>query len=911
MFNFNYPMEDEYYDAPVPRITIPMFDDLPIPELPLDEESLERMVEIPCLVNYMDGSRSPDRARFWLAYDTKGLVIAGKLYAPEHGRDDVVESQLEHEQLRIIINPTPSKTRGYRIRLRPDRVMSMDARGEDAPESWWGEEGKLEQRIEEDGWSFTVKIPFVLMGVECPEKGQKWGMNLFRYLFKRQEDNASWSIMYLGRTDIPERYGEVVFGGKGVCGGYSGSDVLPGNSQATFKILNTGGCAETLVLEAVYQDRSLEVKRFIVNPGKHEVRMDFILPDGGNVLLLAKTSEGKLIATWHLNTGLQVLGPRVEAVRNQVTRVDRSSPKVRSEAERIQGAVANLENGITAMDGHATTWLRLEDELLGLEREASILIQRARLPDPGVPAVALAMHSLTKILPDLPIPEILSQELELKAPGRGSDSGQVMVFALDDDLSDCEVVATSLRGPGQFELKPENFEIWRVGNVIARRPRYIVEHVGRHPDPLLPLEPFNVQEGGCEVLWITVSVPPGTPAGTYKGRIETHPSNSPALEIPVSLKVWGFELPVRSTLKTAFPMFETEIEKFYGKPVSREQRWLYYDFLLRRRISPSCQYEEEPRPRIEDLDRVMDRGSNVISTGYLEYEELDKWIENVRPMMEFLSKRGWPKWSYVYGFDEVGPQGYSKLVEAYGKVKESYPDAPRACTIGPDHDLPKIFGTVDIWIPQTDRFEEIYKERQAAGDELWWYVSMWPRHPFANMFVDYPAIDHRILFWQTWKYGVTGFLYYCINLWSSNCVGQPSMEREVAGLPDARDREAIDKGARWPEVPWNTYTGPTATNGDGQMIYPGPDGGPLSSVRLECVRHGIEDYDILAMLRGEVDRLSSGPSADAAGLIKEAESLLEIPPEVGEDLTHFTHDPLVLLKTRERVGNLIERMASL
>jgi hypothetical protein len=282
----------------------------------------------------------------------------------------------------------------------------------------------------------------------------------------------------------------------------------------------------------------------------------------------------------------------------------------------------------------------------------------------------------------------------------------------------------------------------------------------------------------------------------------------------------------------------------------------------------------------------------------------------MRPVAEHLRARGWMDRAYVYGFDEAIPgDGYPALKQAYARVEEAFPDLPRACTIGPSHDLPDLVGTVNRWIPQTDRFDEIYTERKQAGDDLWWYISMWPRHPFANLFIDYAAYDHRILFWQTWTHGVTGFLYYCINIWSSNVIGQPSLEREVAGLPDAKDREAVERGARWPEVPWNTFTGPTAINGDGQLLYPGPDGQLLSSVRLECVRHGIEDYELLEMLKAEKHRLESAIDPKVAPMADMAGELLGTVDQMSAGLTEYTDDPHRLLATRRQICELLERTA--
>jgi hypothetical protein len=904
VWSFGYPIEDRFYSAPVPLVTIPKLQTLPPATLPVDSADLARMAVIPFLVNYMDGTISPDGARFWLAYDDDAFFLAGTLVRPDHGRDDVIEDQLQHEQLHIVLNPTPKAKRGFRVRLKPDGVITIDAGGEDAPATWWSEEGELVQRIEKGGWSFALKIPFHLLGVDRPNRGDTWTMNLFRYEYKRQEDNSSWSVMYLGRIDIPERNGEIVFGGEGSCAGILEASVLPGRSRSSFWVRGPETKAE---VEAAHSGESLAQGQQESRWTDGHVDLDFMVPDGGEVLLTLKDGVGE-IARFPVSTGAREIRPELRHLRTTFAGLARSdSESIRGKADSHLRELKAIEANLAGEMTH-DTWSKVEECCARMLHDASVLRQRASAPNPEAGSALQATNTLTKIIPGLPLPGSLKGSIELKAPRRGSDSCQLVILAYDRGLRGCEVAAGVMRGPEGSEIGPNNIEIFRVGYVATRKPRYVVPHVGPHPDPLLPCTPFDVPVGGQEVLWMTVKVPEDAVPGRYLGEVRVI-SDSGEMSLPLELTVWGFSLPVRRTLRTAFPMFEREIEGFYGRPLTPKQRWKYYDFLLDRGISPSCQYEEEPKPRVKDVGRAVARGSNVVSMGYMPRDNLEEWIAGLSPIVSYLRKRGWLDLAYVYGFDEVGPAGYEALEEAYGKVRKAHPGLPRCCTIGPEHELERIFGTVDIWVPQTDRFEQVYKDRQASGDKVWWYVSMWPRHPFANMFVDYPAIDHRILFWQTWKYGIEGFMYYCINLWSSNCRGRPSLDRETAALVHAADREAVERGARWPEVPWNTYTGPTATNGDGQLVYPGPDGGPLSSVRLECIRHGIEDYELLAMLKGEVEKLiRTGRDEEVPD---EANELLRVPSELSLDLIQYTQDPEVLLDTRARLGDLVERLSSL
>jgi hypothetical protein len=90
--------------------------------------------------------------------------------------------------------------------------------------------------------------------------------------------------------------------------------------------------------------------------------------------------------------------------------------------------------------------------------------------------------------------------------------------------------------------------------------------------------------------------------------------------------------------------------------------------------------------------------------------------------------------------------------------------------------------------------------------------------------VDYPLIEGRILAWLTHHYRSDGLLYWHVNYWARN--------------PIIRD---------WHEPYLEDWTLPCIARmtGDGVLTYPLPDG-IASSLRLEAVRDGSEDYDLLA-----------------------------------------------------------------
>ena len=92
------------------------------------------------------------------------------------------------------------------------------------------------------------------------------------------------------------------------------------------------------------------------------------------------------------------------------------------------------------------------------------------------------------------------------------------------------------------------------------------------------------------------------------------------------------------------------------------------------------------------------------------------------------------------------------------------------------------------------------------------------------------------------------------------------------------------------------------------MIYPGPDSTPLSSVRLENLRDGIEDYEYFWLLREAVTGLERSGVTGHEELLAQARQALSVDENVVRDLRHFTDDPRVLRRARAQIARLIERL---
>ena len=104
-----------------------------------------------------------------------------------------------------------------------------------------------------------------------------------------------------------------------------------------------------------------------------------------------------------------------------------------------------------------------------------------------------------------------------------------------------------------------------------------------------------------------------------------------------------------------------------------------------------------------------------------------------------------------------------------------------------------------------------------------------------------------------------------------------------------------------PATPWRDTLDITPVNGNGLLVYPGPQG-PIDSIRWECIRDGIEDYGYLALFTSLRDRLAESQLEPA--LLDRANKASDLGLII-PDLVTFPRDPRVLLQKRHGLAQLI------
>ena len=544
------------------------------------------------------------------------------------------------------------------------------------------------------------------------------------------------------------------------------------------------------------------------------------------------------------------------------------------------------------------------------------------------PAFAIALvDSMRKVPRTGPgIEGILAGPVRLEAAQDETESFQIVVIANAEALEGVTVQAPPLEGPGN----PLAVEWHPVGYVKTGKPKhYEPAYVGWWPDVLMPPAPFDVSAGHRQPVWIRITVPPDAAPGVYSGEVTVRHGDQP-VSAPVELRVRNFRLRRPGALACPFGLYAHALSGWYhGKepyrsamPIETYARWCA--FMGQYRLTPkniANEYfetvKDDEGTRL-DLTPLQSTVGTLASRYYPPYsfcvyrlpcprevregttkQDPAVWVDALKRRAAEYRRLDLPRQAYVYGIDEPSPQAYPFVRRVYEMVREATPDFPIMQTVnhGPPTELADL---VDIWCPLSARVsDDFYAQRKRAGDTLWMYVCCGPKPPHANFFVDEPAVDHRVLFWQARQAGATGLLYWCICWWHGlpgPATGEPHFP-DVPIVLEGRSKTLVDLGV----------------NGDGILVWPGPDRTPYPSLRLEVVRDGIEDYEYLALLSRCVEGVKAlGPAnRPSSEIIEQAEALCRVPETISRSFTDYTKDPDAILARRKAVGDMIEKLSAI
>lgn len=522
--------------------------------------------------------------------------------------------------------------------------------------------------------------------------------------------------------------------------------------------------------------------------------------------------------------------------------------------------------------------------------------------------------AMVKVRPtDRPTP---ASAADLRAARNEYESFQIVVRAIDGTLSGIRVRVEDFVGPDGARLAADQVvTLYREVFMDVRHPSGPEGASGRWPDALIPdvdryagerrnAFPFELAPRTAGAVWVELRVPREARAGLYTARAVVSAQHVEPVGVPIRLRVWNFEIPSTSSLKTAFPAWhgslvrghhgvdwvdtDTQIGliKLYSRALLRHRLsndtliypappmadgridWTQFD----RDWAPFLDGTAEPTAGRVTSVRLQDYGHEGDPAYYREYQR-------------HFAERGWLDRLFYYAADEPARETFPDLARRARAFHGAVDRVPVLVTTAL---APALSGAVDIWVPPINYVDDkpgqaeqprrrAYDERLRRGEALWWYQSCmshgcsettdryytgWP-----NYLIDGAPMAHRIMSWLSWTYRVSGELYFHTTL-------------------------AYERGDPWTDQ--YHFTG----NGDGTVFYPGTPariGGrthiPIESIRLKLIREGMEDYEYLAALK----RAGRAAEADqaAARLVRKAYD--------------WEHDPAKLMAVREWMAARIEK----
>jgi hypothetical protein len=383
----------------------------------------------------------------------------------------------------------------------------------------------------------------------------------------------------------------------------------------------------------------------------------------------------------------------------------------------------------------------------------------------------------------------------------------------------------------------------------------------------------------------------------YRGTLAVTAKDLAPVSFPFALTVRSFALPDHTALPTAITFFERK-SQMGGEANWARMKFVYADFLADYGIDYDSLYRSGP-PDFEIVRHLHDRGrlvafnlGNVFNAGIKDTNvdaAIAATVDRLRPAYERAKELGLLDHAYIYGFDERGKDQFPLLEQCAAALREAFPEV-LLLTTSYDHSfgLDSVVKGIDAWCPLTPRFHvDKAAKARAAGKKVWWYICCGPRNPHANWFVEYAAIESRLLMGaMTAKYRPDGFLYYSLSIWNEN--------------------KPIENGpfTDWNPVSWTTY------HGDGSLLCSGPGGKPVPTIRLENYRDGMEDFAYVCILE-EIVRQQDAKRAELSEFqrqwLAEATAALAVPETLVKTMSEYSHDPQVLYAYRDKLGDLIDR----
>ncbi|MBO7687577.1 MAG: DUF4091 domain-containing protein, partial [Kiritimatiellae bacterium] len=456
---------------------------------------------------------------------------------------------------------------------------------------------------------------------------------------------------------------------------------------------------------------------------------------------------------------------------------------------------------------------------------------------------------------------------------------------------------------------------------------------GWWPDPIDPVVGGPAPANETQAFWINVTAGADVPPGTYTGKITWKADGAVVRTDAFSVKVWNFTLDARPSFPAIYDLRVGGQWKDIGATPA-ERREKLWAFLAEKKCCPD---------RLGAEVKFKKGADGTVTADFTEYDAVaTRYFDHYRFPVSYM-----PGCFYCFGW-AMPPRPF--LGENPYEGEWPYEGA----------DWTKLRPAYKNLYQQALRLYWNHIKEKGWADKLVLYISDEPHFSRTNVVLQMKAccemiheVDPKIpIYSSTWRHcpewndslNVWGVGHYgCFPVdemkarvkagsriwWTTDgqmCTDTPycAVERMLPLYARAFGADAYEFwGCTWLtydpwKFGWHSYIRQSDTPGkkywvrypagDGFLIYPPRNGGtePVSTIRLEAARDGVEDYNYLVLL----DRMASGTdarAAEAARLAGEFRALVAIPNAGGRYSTRILPEPEKLASLRLRAGELLSQ----
>ena len=487
---------------------------------------------------------------------------------------------------------------------------------------------------------------------------------------------------------------------------------------------------------------------------------------------------------------------------------------------------------------------------------------------------------------------------------KGEYESTQIIMTAKKDIKSVTLTYGELNGEGGTKFSKDNIGVFyelytNVTNIYDGNGA----PTGYYPDALVPFDRIvkakenTIKANKNQGLYITFNVPIDQVAGTYTGSLEiTYDGASKVL--PIELNVFDLEVNEKTNSKSKF---NSTFTQYLGELDSTQEMFeAYIQTMIEYRVSPSYlingnhldksdemvnlyvekAYAFIQNPKMSNfnipaytasdaatnektIDKQMlikyvnavmkksfETGFNlmeraIFSTGIIDEPDLFGLMARVPIVMRDYDE------AITYCVNNVNSLiGTTQVDPAFkAEIVQSLKDMSFVVTMPYNESVKDLITT---WCPYASEYDTVEKRKLYENQvEKWWYTCIQPRVPHPTYHMEDTLISARALSWMMSEYDVTGNLFWAVDVYARYNGTSYQFIDDFYSSPE-----------RYPRA-----------NGDGFLFYPGSRYGvfgPLSSLRMEAIRDGNEEFELFYNLKADYEQMG----IDSSKIIRNINSLI-------------------------------------